>query len=394
MTDPMKPATRVNHPPAVEVPADNHPVVEPIYQSVKFRFDTVEDTLGALRGARAGFYYQRTSNPTLRQLELTLAGLQGREDCLVCASGVGAMAQALIALTRAGDHVLAFVEIYGPTRYVIQRILGRYGVTLTLLSVEDDAGIERVLRETPTRLVVFESPTNPMNRIADIAAICRAAHAAGALTVLDNTLAGPHQHGQFAVDLYVHSLTKFAAGHGDVMGGAVIGSAELIDRLRPEFTLLGGVLDPHAAFLIQRGLKTYAVRYAAQSANALRIARLLAGQPGVRRVYYPGLERHPRHALAAAQMREWGAVVSFDLAGGAEAGRRFAESLQLFAMTASLGATESLVLPPQLLTTRGLSPEQLALTGVGPGTVRLAIGLEDGDDLAEDIGRALHAAGG
>ncbi|MFO1265453.1 MAG: aminotransferase class I/II-fold pyridoxal phosphate-dependent enzyme [Rubrivivax sp.] len=394
MTDSMKPCTRVNHPPAVEVPADNHPVVEPIYQSVKFEFESVEDTLGALRGARPGFYYQRTSNPTLRQLELTLARLQGREECIVCASGVGAMAQALIALTRAGDHVLGFVEIYGPTRYVIQRILGRFGVTLTLLSVEDDAGIERVLRETPTRLVVFESPTNPMNRIADIAAIAQAARAAGALTLLDNTLAGPHQHGQYAVDLYVHSLTKFAAGHGDVMGGAVIGNAELIGRLRPEFTLLGGVLDPHAAFLVQRGLKTYPVRYAAQSASALRIARFLAAQPAVRRVYYPGLESHPRHALAAAQMREWGAVVSFDLAGGAVAGKRFAEGLKLFAMTASLGATDSLVLPPQLLTTRGLDAAQLALTGVGPGTVRLAIGLEDADELIADLGAALAATAG
>ena len=394
MSDSLKPATVVNHPPSVEVPVDNHPVVEPIYQSVKFEFDTVAETLAALRGSRPGFYYQRTSNPTLRQLELTLARLQGREECIVCASGVGAMAQALIALTRAGDHVLAFVEIYGPTRYVIQRILGRFGVTLTLLSVEDDAGIARVLHDTPTRLVAFESPTNPMNRIADIAAITRAARAAGALSVLDNTLAGPHQHGEFDVDLYVHSLTKFAAGHGDVMGGAAMGSAELIGRLRPEFTLLGGVLDPHAAFLIQRGLKTYAMRYAAQSASALRIARFLERQSGVRRVYYPGLENHPRHALAAAQMREWGAVVSFDLEGGAAAGQRFAEALQLFALTASLGATDSLVLPPQLLTTRGLTPGQLALTGVGPGTVRLAIGLEDGGDLLADIGQALAAATG
>ncbi|MCC7461906.1 MAG: PLP-dependent transferase [Gammaproteobacteria bacterium] len=394
MSESFKPATMVNHPPAVAVPADNHPIVGPIYQSVKFEFESLADTLAALRGSRPGFYYQRTSNPTLRQLELTLAGLQRREDGIVCASGVGAMAQALIALSRAGDHVLAFVEIYGPTRYVMQRILARFGVTLTLLSIEDDAGIARVLRTMPTRLVVFESPTNPMNRIADVAAITRAARAAGALTVLDNTLAGPHQHGEFDVDLYVHSLTKYAAGHGDVMGGAAIGSAELIERLRPEFTLLGGVLDPHAAFLIQRGLKTYAVRYTAQSASALRIARFLADQPGVRRVHYPGLEQHPRHALAAAQMREWGAVVSFELQGGGPAGQRFAEALRLFALTASLGATDSLVQPPQLLTTHGLTSEQLALSGVGPATVRLAVGLEDCDELLADLDAALRVANG
>jgi cystathionine beta-lyase/cystathionine gamma-synthase len=392
MIERVKPSTEANHPPGVAVPADNHPVVAPIYQSVKFEYDTVDATLAGLRGERPGFYYLRTSNPTTRQLELTLARLQGREDCVVCGSGVGAIAQTLIALTRAGDHVLAFVEIYGPTRYIIQRILGRFGVSLTLLSVEDDAGIERALSERPTRLVAFESPTNPMNRIADIAGITRLARAAGALTVLDNTLAGPHQHGEFDVDVYVHSLTKFAAGHGDVMGGAAIANAGLIDQLRSEFTLLGGVLDPHAAFLIQRGLKTYALRYSAQSASALRVARFLAAQAAVERVYYPGLESHPRRALAAAQMPESGAVVSFDLKGGSEAGKRFAEALKLFAIAASLGATESLVLPPQLLTTHGLTAAQLQATGIGAGTVRLAIGLEDADDLLADIARALVAS--
>jgi cystathionine beta-lyase/cystathionine gamma-synthase len=385
----MKDETRVNHPPAVEVPPDNHPVVAPIHQSVKFEFESVDETLKALRGERPGFFYSRSSNPTTRQLELTLAGLQGREDCLVCASGVGVVAQTLLSLTRAEDHVLCFIESYGPTRQLIRRVLAKYGVAHSLLSIEDLPGIAALLAARPTRLIVFESPTNPVNRIADIAAITRLARTHGALTLMDNTFAGVHQHGRYDVDLYLHSLTKYVSGHGDVLGGAVIGETRLIRLLRPDFTVLGGTLDPHAAFLIQRGLKTYFLRYRAQSAAALRIAEFLSTHPAVERVRYPGLPGDPQHALARAQMSDFGAVVCFDLAGGAEAGKRFAEALQLFAIAASLGATESLVMPPQLLGSRDLSEEQQRLAGIGPGTVRLSIGLEALEDLIADLTQAL-----
>ena len=234
----------------------------------------------------------------------------------MCASGVGAIAQTLLALTRQGDHVLCFLESYAPTRYLIRRLLARFGVSHTLLSIEDLGGIEGTLAARPTRLVIFESPTNPINRIADIATITRLARAHGALTLLDNTFAGMHQHGQYDVDIFLHSLTKFASGHGDVMGGAVIANAALIRTLRPDFTVLGGVLDPHAAFLLQRGLKTYFVRYRAQCLSAQRIAEFLSNHPAVERTHYPGLPAHPGHALARAQMAEFGAVVSFDLRGG------------------------------------------------------------------------------
>ncbi len=390
----MKKSTRVNHPPAVDVPAGNRPVVAPVYQTVKFEFDTVDDTLRALSGERPGFFYLRSSNPTTRALELTLAELQGRDDCLVCASGVGAIAQTLLALTRQGDHVLCFLESYAPTRYLIRRLLARFGVSHTLLSIEDLGGIEGTLAARPTRLVIFESPTNPINRIADIATITRLARAHGALTLLDNTFAGMHQHGQYDVDIFLHSLTKFASGHGDVMGGAVIANAALIRTLRPDFTVLGGVLDPHAAFLLQRGLKTYFVRYRAQCLSAQRIAEFLSNHPAVERTHYPGLPAHPGHALARAQMAEFGAVVSFDLRAGADGARRFAEALQLFAMAASLGATDSLVMPSQLLGSRDLSEEQQRQAGIAPGTVRLSIGLEDVDDLLEDIQKALLEAQG
>jgi cystathionine beta-lyase/cystathionine gamma-synthase len=382
--------TLANHPPMVQVPSGNRPVVAPIYQSVKFEFETLEDTQRALRGEQPGFYYQRSSNPTLRMLELSLAQLQGREDCIVCASGVGVMAQTLLSLTRQGQHVLCFRESYGPTRHLIRRTLAKFGVEHTVASITDLSGIERVLASRPTRLLVFESPTNPTNRIADIEAITRLARAHDALTLLDNTYAGVHQHGRYDVDLFLHSLTKYVSGHGDVMGGAAIANASLIRELRADFSVLGGVLDPHAAFLLQRGLKSYFVRYSAQSTRAQRIAEHLQGHAAVERVHYPGLPQDRGHALARAQMQQFGAVLSFDLHGGAEAARRFAESLKLFAMAASLGATESLVLPSQLLRSRDLSDAEEREAGLLPGTVRLSIGLEALEDLVADIDQALQ----
>jgi cystathionine beta-lyase/cystathionine gamma-synthase len=390
----MKKTTRVNHPPAVELPPDNHSLVAPIYQSVKFEFDTVAETERYLRGERPGFYYTRSSNPTTRQLELLLAELQGREDCLVTASGVGVISQTLLALTRQGDHIICFVESYNPTRYLIRRVLGRFGVTHTLLSIEDLAGVERTLAERPTRLLIFESPTNPVTKIADIAALTRLARAAGALSVLDNTFAGFHQHGGYDVDVYLHSLTKYASGTGDVMGGAVIARGELIRALRNDFGALGGTLDPHAAFLILRGLKTYFVRYRAQCASALRIAQRLAEHPGVERVHYPGLPAHPQHALATQQMQDFGTIVSFDLHGGAAAARRFADALELFALTASLGSTESLMVTAQMMGGRELNADLQRLSAITEGTIRLSIGLEDPDDLLADLERALGFAGG
>jgi len=388
----MKETTRVNHPPAVELAPDNHSVVAPIYQSVKFEFDSLDETERFFRGERPGFFYTRASNPTTRQLELLLAELQGREECLVCASGVGAISQTLLSLTKQGDHILCFVETYGPTRYLIRRLLARFGVTHTMLSIEDTPGIETALAAHKTRLVMFESPTNPVTKIADIAALTRLAKSAGALTVMDNTFAGFHQHGEFEVDLFVHSLTKYASGAGDVMGGAVIASRELIRSMRTDWGTLGGTLDPHAAFLILRGLKTYFVRYQAQCTSAMKIAAQLAAHPAVARVHYPGLPTHPRHELAKAQMKQFGTIVTFDLKGGADAGARFVGALKLFALTASLGSTESLVVAPSMMGSRDLTQDQLRTSALTEGTVRMSIGLEDVDDLLEDVNQALAAS--
>ena len=388
----MRKNTVVNHPPSVEVPADNRPLVAPIYQSVKFSFDDATETLRYLRGERDGFFYSRSANPTLKQLELLLAQLQGREDCLLVGSGVATIAATVLALCKQGDHVVAFVESYGPTRYIVQHVLAKYGVTHSLLSIEDRAAIERVLEHTRTRLVLFESPTNPVTKIADIEHLTAHARRTGCLTVMDNTFAGFHNHGGYDVDIFLHSLTKYASGHGDVMGGAIIARKELITEMRKDIVSLGPTLDPHAAFLIQRGMRTYFLRYERQCANALAVSRFLQGHARVKRVFYPGLETHPQHALAKRQMSDFGTIVSFELDAGFEEGNRFAGALQLFSIAASLGSTESLVMPPQLLGGQEYTPEQRAASLINRGTVRLSIGIEDVQDLLEDLAQALDRA--
>jgi cystathionine beta-lyase/cystathionine gamma-synthase len=385
----MKDPTRLNHPPEVDVPADNRPLVAPIYQSVKFTFDDVTQSERQSRGQRAGFQYSRVSNPTLRQLELTLAQFQGRDECLLTASGIASVNLALLSLCKQGEHVILFAEMYQPTRYMVRRLLSRYGVAHTMLSIADTASIERTLAATPTRLVVFESPTNPLVKVADIERITAAARAHGALTVLDNTFAGFHNHGQFDIDVYVHSLTKYASGHGDVMGGAVIARRELIGAMRSDFIVLGATLDPHTAFLIQRGLKTYSLRYQRHCENALKVAAFLESHPAVKRVYYPGLPSHPQHAIAKKQMHDFGTIVTVELQGDVEVARRVSEALELFAISASLGSTESLVQPGQLMRPRDMSEMEREWAGITDSTLRLSIGIEDADDLMADLNQAL-----
>jgi cystathionine beta-lyase/cystathionine gamma-synthase len=385
----MKKHTRVNHPPEVPVPADNRALIAPIYQSVKFSFDDVQETERHLRGEREGFFYSRTSNPTLRQLELLLSELQGRDGCLLTGSGVATIAASLLSLCRSGDHILGFIESYGPTRYIVQHLLARFGVTNTLLSIEDTAGIERVLSEKPTRLVIFESPTNPVTKIADIEHLTTHAQRAGALTVMDNTFAGFHNHGRYPIDVFLHSLTKFASGHSDVMGGAIIASKKLIAQMNKDVVSIGPTLDPHAAFLIQRGMRTYFLRYERQCATALTLSRVLAADARVTRVFYPGLESHPQHALATRQMSDFGAVLSFELVGGHAESDRFANALQFFSIAASLGSAESLVMPSRLLGGGDLTAAQRAAAWMTPGLVRLSVGIEDEEDLIADLKAAL-----
>jgi cystathionine beta-lyase/cystathionine gamma-synthase len=388
----MKPSTRLNHPPAVAVPADNRPLVAPIYQSVKFTFDSVAESERQSRGQREGYQYSRVSNPTLEQLEQTLAELQGRDACLLTASGIAAVNLAMLSLCRQGDHIILFAEMYQPTRYMIRRLLSRYGVSHTMLSVTDTETIERTLAATPTKLIMFESPSNPVLKVADIERITAAARRHGALTVLDNTFAGFHNHGQFDIDIFVHSLTKYASGHGDVMGGAVIARQELIDAMKTDFIVLGATLDPHAAFLVQRGLKTYVLRYERQCENALRVARYLEGHPQVARVSYPGLSSHPQFEIARRQQHDAGAMVTIELQEKGVSPAKFAEALKLFVISASVGSTESLIQPGQLMKPRDMNEVERGWAEITDRTMRLSIGIEDADDLIADLRQALAAA--
>ncbi len=385
----MKADTLTNHPPVVVVAADNPPLVAPIYQSVKFTFDELSEAQRHGRGEREGFAYSRIDNPTLQQLEQTLAALQQRAHCVLTPSGVAAIGLAMQALCKQGDHIIMFAEGYLPTRNVARRILSRFGVKFSVLSIEDHAAIEKTLKDIPTRLMIFESPTNPILKIADIRRLCELAKANNCLTVMDNTLAGLHAHGNYPIDVFVHSLTKYANGHGDVTAGAIISDEQLMKTLRGEVLTMGVTLDPHAAFLIQRGLKTYGLRFERSCENALALARMLASHSVVERVRYPGLESHPNHALAMKQTGNGGGVVTFDVKGDEAKANAVVSKLKLFKLASSLGSTESLVMPPSMIQARDLSGEAREWADISMRSIRLSVGVEHIDDLIEDLKQAL-----
>lgn len=383
----MRKETRVNHPPKVKLPEGNEPVVAPIYQSVKFTYPTIDASRVGI--ARGGYYYTRGSNPTVRQLELTLAQMQGTEDALAFGSGMAAVSSCLLANLSAGDNVAMFVESYKPTRTLVREILPRFGITHSLLSVNDQRAIEETFAHEATKMVFFESPTNPMLRIHDMAQLIELAQRYNVITALDNTFAGFHNHGQFEIDYYVHSLTKFASGHGDVMGGLVAGSKQQVRPVRHLAIELGPVLDPGVAHTISRGLRTYFVRYRQQCASAQRIAEHLQADDRIRRVCYPGLPGDSEHALAKRQMEDFGAVLTFDVGEDQRQAWAFLDALQLFTTCASLGSAESLGAPAMLYLATDLSADDKKRSGVRENTVRLAVGLEHIDDLIEDLDRAL-----
>ena len=385
----MKKETRVTHQPEVTLPDGNVPVVSPIYRSVKFTYPTIEASLGPDAKAR-GFDYSRDSNPTTRQLELLAAELQDRDDAIAVASGMAAIWLALLGNLGTGDRIVIFAETYRPTRVAVRELLPRFGIEFTMIGIEDRAAIEREFARDDTKLVLFESPTNPMMLVPDIAAFVELAKRHGVTTVLDNTFGGLHSHGRYDIDYFVHSMTKYGGGHGDTLGGMVIGSNERIGALRRLAVNMGSTMDPGVSYLTLRGLKTYYLRYRRHSQNAQAIAQFLVGREEVERVCYPGLPDDPYHAIAASQMDDFGGVLSVDLRADKARTWAFIDALELFATSASLGATDSLVSPVDLYQAGDLSAEEAVGAGIRESTVRLAVGIEHIDDLIADLEQAFR----
>lgn len=384
----MKRESRVTHPPAVGLPEGNRSVVHPVYRSVKFTYPSIAESLSP-EAREHGFDYSRDANPTTRELELLAAELQERDDAIATASGMAAIWLAVLGNVATGDRVVIFVESYRPNRVMVRKFLQRLGIEFTMLGIHDLAAIETAFADERTKVALFEAPTNPMLQVPDLEAITALACRHGVVTVLDNTFAGLHNHGRFPIDYFVHSMTKYANGHGDALGGMVIGEKSKIRAIKPLATNMGATLDAGVAFLMLRGLKTYFLRHRQHSANALAIARYLEERPEVERVFYPGLPSDPGHELAVRQMGDFGGVLSLHLRADLERTWAFIDALGLFATTASLGSTDSLVCPVQLYLGSDLTAEEQARAQIKASTVRLAVGIEHVDDLIADLDQAF-----
>jgi cystathionine gamma-synthase len=338
--------------------------------------------------------YGRYGNPTVRAVELRLAALEGTEDAALFASGMAAVTTSLLALVRGGQHIVLFEDCYRRTLEFVREVLPRFGVQYTLLPSCDIASLPDALRPE-TRLVVSESPTNPYVACIDlegVAAACKARRTVKSM--IDATIATPVncRPAGFGIDLVVHSATKYLAGHNDVLAGVVCGSAGLISLIRDLRGVLGGVCDPHAAFLVGRSLKTLTLRVEKQNATALTVAQWLAAHPKIERVYYPGLPTHPTYATASAQMRGFGGVVSFVIKGGLERASRVVDGATMARIGPSFGGVESLIEQPAVMSYYEMTSEQRAAVGIADGLVRLSVGVEDAADLVRDLEGALARA--
>ncbi|WP_406193910.1 aminotransferase class I/II-fold pyridoxal phosphate-dependent enzyme [Kitasatospora sp. NBC_01560] len=387
----LRPESRTVHPPLHEV-TGSRPLGVPLHQSHVFAFEDSDALVSAFTGPDQAFVYNRFGNPTVRSLESAVAGLEGGVAGLATASGMGAINTVLLALLKSGDHVIAQQSLYGGTFAMLADLARRWGVEVTHVRGDDPAEVRAALRPT-TRLLHLETISNPTTRVTDLPGLLAVAREAGVVGVVDNTFASPLlcrpiEHG---ADIVIHSATKYLGGHGDVLAGvAVFADAELHRTVWQYATELGASADPYAAWLTLRGMQTLGLRMRRHSETALDLAGRLAAHPAVTAVHYPGLPTHPDHELARRLLPEGhGGVLSFDLAGGREAARALTESVRLASLAPSLGGVHTLIIHPASTSHRQLDGDQLAAAGIGPGTVRLAVGIEHPEDLWTDLDQAL-----
>jgi len=365
----------------------NAALATPIFQTSTFE---VTDNEQQLRATHTDMFYTRYGNPTHTVVESAIAELEGAEAALLFASGMNAITTSVLALVQSGDHIVAQRDIYGGVTKFLSSWLPKLGVETTFVDTTDYDQYARAIRPN-TKLIHIESPTNPTLRIVDLRRVSKLAKDHGLITTIDSTFGTPinTRPAEYGIDLVLHSGTKYFGGHHDLIAGIAAGKRDLIDKIRETRTTLGGCMDPHAAWLLLRGLRTLAVRVQRQNENALRVAQFLEQHPKVRRVHYPFLNAHPQHLLAMEQMHGGGGMLSFEVDGSGQDARAISESLHLFTLAPSLGGVDSLVSLPVLTSHAMISPEHRAKMGVTEQLVRLSVGIENADDLIADLDQAL-----
>lgn len=371
-------------------PYGNRPMVTPIVNAVNYEYLSFEVLRQITDGEIDGYTYHRDDNPTVREVERKIAALENAEDCIVCTTGMAACTMVYLTYLAMGDRLIIFHDTYG-ANYKVSLILERFGVKVTWLDANEAGRIGEYL-DSSTRMILLETPSNPLCKIIDMARVRKAADTVGAMVVVDNTFATPYHQNplQCGADLVVHSATKALGGHNDLMAGAIAGSKEHYNKLWFTRQAIGPTLDAYSAFLLDRGLKTFELRAEAMARNAQAIAEFLDADPRVSRLLYPGLASHPSHGVALTQMhRGFGGMLAFDVGKDEEDARRFIAALKTIRHAVSLGSTESLICVPYLTTMLYLPPEQRTTFGVRKNTVRLSLGIESLDALMADVKQAL-----
>jgi methionine-gamma-lyase len=366
-------------------------ITPPIYQSSTFAFHNAKEGAAIFSGEKEGYIYTRLGNPTIAALEREMAFLEGTEAAVATASGMAATSTVLLTLAGSGDNIVAANTLYGGTHKLFGEPLKRVNIEVIDIDATVPDNIEKAINDK-TKAVFVESPANPTMVLVDIEAVAKIAHKRGIVLVVDNTFATPYYQRplKFGADIIIHSATKYIGGHGDTIGGIIVGSREFCIKARNEvLTDFGGCQSPFNAWLLLRGLKTLAVRMERHAWNAMRIAQYLSFHPKVSKVYYPGLRIHPQHELAKKQMTGFGGMISFELKGGKPAGQKLCDSVKLMILAVSLGDCDTLIEHPASMTHSTYSDEELATAGIAPGMIRISVGIEGVDDLIADLSQAL-----